>query len=197
MKFPLHGVEKDFCQPSPIVLEQLNEGAIILAPFEGDRDGQELVYLVNDNYDLLMPLAKKDALHYYASFDHFLKELKDMKKYEVYKDHTDTRDLFIKVLRSTCDNALIGFVSYFFNGVQAGEINLMVIKEKYQGKGYGKLLLHDAITQITGAGAQKIYLNVLKENNAAKSLYKSCGFEIDPLSCPDNNPIRMSKTIKN
>ena len=48
----------------------------------------------------------------------------------------------------------------------------------YQGRGYGRQILEDAIHIIRASSRKKIMLDVDVENDRAIRLYRSCGFEI-------------------
>lgn len=50
------------------------------------------------------------------------------------------------------------------------------VMPEHQGKGYGKALLMQFITQATKAGAQKLFLEVRAKNISAQMLYINMGF---------------------
>lgn len=56
----------------------------------------------------------------------------------------------------------------------------IVVSDKYQGKGYSKLLMDYMIEYAKGIGMKKIWLSVYPDNEIAFRLYKkSYGFEIE------------------
>ena len=76
-------------------------------------------------------------------------------------------------------NTAIGF--YVGENV-AGEATLMniCVKPSEQGKGLGKILLNQFLTQAKKQGATKVFLEVRAKNIAAQMLYMNVGFvEID------------------
>lgn len=178
-----------------LLQQQADSEIISVIPYEFNRDGLDILYLVNDTFDQLFVLSKKDPLNYYGTFKNFIKELEDSKKYNVYKDRIEVKDLHIKVLRDKPKNCVIGFIMYFFNANKSsGEIWLMAVKEAYRGKGYGKQLLQYAIDDMCTTGAQNIYIRVRVTNNVAQGLYKNCGFLFLETECgcnPDNSTILM------
>jgi ribosomal protein S18 acetylase RimI-like enzyme len=52
------------------------------------------------------------------------------------------------------------------------------VRPDYQGRGYGRQILEDAIDIIRARSQKTIMLDVDVENNRALRLYRSCGFEI-------------------
>lgn len=52
------------------------------------------------------------------------------------------------------------------------------VRPAYQGRGYGRQILEDAIEIIRAQSQKKIILDVETENSPASHLYRSCGFEI-------------------
>lgn len=56
-------------------------------------------------------------------------------------------------------------------------IDIILIDEKYQGRGYGKRMLAFAVDKLTQAGAKKLSIGVARANLAAKQLYLNAGFK--------------------
>lgn len=63
-------------------------------------------------------------------------------------------------------------------GKQVASINDIKVDELQRGKGYGKELMRLALGEARKAGAKTIRLHVFNQNEAAKHLYLSMGFEI-------------------
>lgn len=57
-----------------------------------------------------------------------------------------------------------------------GEIISIYFLPEYMGKGYGKLLLQAAVSELKKMGFDKVYLWVLEENQKARHFYEKCGF---------------------
>jgi len=71
---------------------------------------------------------------------------------------------------------------FYIGEYVAGEATLMdiCVVPSEQGKGYGKALLKQFLTQAKNQGATKIFLEVRAKNIAAQMLYMNAGFiEID------------------
>lgn len=56
-------------------------------------------------------------------------------------------------------------------------ISIILVDEKYQGRGYGKLIVEFAVNTLKAAGAKKLTIGVARENVAAKKIYMNAGFE--------------------
>lgn len=74
------------------------------------------------------------------------------------------------------NSEIVGYIGIWIIFEQAQLTNLAVNK-KYQGKGYGRLLLEKGISMCQEAGCEIMTLEVRQSNVVAKSLYQSCGFE--------------------
>ena len=66
-------------------------------------------------------------------------------------------------------------------GKQVATINDIKIEELQRGKGYGKELMKHAQEEARRAGAKTIRLHVFSQNEVAKKLYSSMGFETTSL----------------
>lgn len=81
------------------------------------------------------------------------------------------------------DGALSGIVTFVREtGIKTshkGNIYGMYVSQEIRGKGIGKLLLLDLIEQARKCeGLEQLNLTVVSNNESAKKLYKSVGFEI-------------------
>lgn len=61
-----------------------------------------------------------------------------------------------------------------------GEIQSIYVLPEFWGKGYGKALMHGALTQLRQKGFGQIYLWVLDQNKKAQGFYQSLGFAATP-----------------
>ena len=190
------------CQPNNTVLNELRNNSIELVDYDGPRDFTDIVYLINDNFDLLIPMEKKDPFHYYAAFNQDI--MPRLRHNVIPVSYPDMQpiyvDLFIRVLRDAINNRVIGFISYYFNEFDKSlaQIDLMAVKKEYRGKGYGKLLLHDAFKHISSQGIHDVHINVVRTNKTAYYLYKQCGFtKIRPITSHKQHlAIPLMGTIK-
>ena len=71
-----------------------------------------------------------------------------------------------------------------FNGWE--EVISMYLLPQYMGKGYGKILMESAISELKKQGHEKIFLWVLEENIRARQFYEQFGFSITADFMEDN-----------
>lgn len=57
-----------------------------------------------------------------------------------------------------------------------GEIISLYFLPEYMGKGYGRLLLQAAVSELKKMGFDKVFLWVLEKNRNARHFYEKCGF---------------------
>lgn len=57
-----------------------------------------------------------------------------------------------------------------------GEIISLYLLPEYMGKGYGRLLLQAAFSELKRMGFDKVFLWVLEQNQNARHFYEKCGF---------------------
>ncbi len=72
---------------------------------------------------------------------------------------------------------IVGFAGVAFNGTDA-DIQTMVIKPQYQNQGFGKKLLDNLLEEIKEKKSNRVFLEVVADNEAAIKLYKSRNFEV-------------------
>ncbi|MGV2941379.1 GNAT family N-acetyltransferase [Mesobacillus sp. LC4] len=96
------------------------------------------------------------------------------------------------------DEEIIGFAMYGSFGPNKDTwIDRILIDEKYQGKGYGKMAMKKLIDLVSKEyGVNVIYLSITEENRTAYSLYKSIGFEFMNEIDPNNGELLFKLTIK-
>ena len=76
----------------------------------------------------------------------------------------------------------------------------MGITKEHRGKGYGRMLLEEALEEARRSGAAAMTLEVMEENTAARTLYKKAGFrEVRTLYClkRDSNFSHSRKVLEN
>ncbi|MGV8151981.1 MAG: GNAT family N-acetyltransferase [Candidatus Nanoarchaeia archaeon] len=71
---------------------------------------------------------------------------------------------------------IIGYIT-LRNKNKTGEIGLLAVKKKFQGKGYGKLLVKHALNYSKKIKIKNIFLDVRKNNIKAIRLYKKFDFK--------------------
>lgn len=96
------------------------------------------------------------------------------------------------------DDEIIGFAMYGSFGLNKDTwIDRIMIDEKHQGKGYGKLAMIKLIDIVSKEyGVNVIYLSITEENRAAYTLYKNIGFEFMNERDPNNGELLFKYTIK-
>lgn len=106
------------------------------------------------------------------------KELDKSALKSVYTNGLRTDELLCLVYK----NELIGFCAYAIvnNLWQAGEISYMyamVVDEKYRGKGFGTLLIKEAIKDSKNRGLKRLELDSGFHREKAHEFYIKLGFE--------------------
>lgn len=61
-------------------------------------------------------------------------------------------------------------------------IDIIIIDKRFQGKGYGKLMVKWAVDYLKEHGAKKLTIGVSRENIGAKKIYMNAGFEPNSVS---------------
>lgn len=96
--------------------------------------------------------------------------------------HPWTRVIFRDCLKAgypgiiaTSDGQMIG---YAMLSVAAGESHLLnlCVAQEYQGRGFGRQLLHRVFIEAAERGARVMFLEVRASNSVAQSLYLDSGF---------------------
>ncbi|MGH8958609.1 MAG: mycothiol synthase [Acidimicrobiia bacterium] len=75
-------------------------------------------------------------------------------------------------------NELVGF-NWLKADDDEGEIYVIAVAPRFQGKGLGKALVMDGLGRLEKAGAEKAFLYVDADNQAALRLYRDLGFYLD------------------
>lgn len=77
------------------------------------------------------------------------------------------------------DSSPVGFAGFQFDYPEPGicKLHKLYLLPETQGKGLGKMLIHEVIEQAKQAGQQSLWLNVNRHNKAF-DFYKRYGFEI-------------------
>ena len=104
-------------------------------------------------------------------------------KENITEDH-DAKDLFVLMN----EEEIVGVISivpqrelddqpFWKKRTEAAEIARVCIRNKYQGKGYAKILVSSAIEELKRRGIRCIHLSVAKKNLPAQRTYLRLGFE--------------------
>lgn len=89
--------------------------------------------------------------------------------------------LFLKLEKGKLIKRIIGFIVVIKDKNDRANIVNFLIDPKYQNRGYGSLLLQNAINKIKMVkGIKKIILNVQISNSSAINLYEKFNFKKNP-----------------
>jgi ribosomal protein S18 acetylase RimI-like enzyme len=76
------------------------------------------------------------------------------------------------------DTYVAGAMLYHDNHVEGASIWSVNVDAEYRGKGYGMVVMNQALAEAKSLGIKKLYLTVNKDNYVAMNLYSSLGFKI-------------------
>jgi len=132
-----------------------------------------------------------------AAFEMFLNELDKRTAYDYthFGYAVDGRKAAATVFREMRGSRIVSYVlldgeyvvgfghlDFFPNKEKQHVVKLgIVLHPKYQGKGFGKLLLDYMIADATRMGKEKIWLATHKDNPRALALYRNRGFAVEGL----------------
>ncbi|WP_240841937.1 GNAT family N-acetyltransferase [Acidaminobacter sp. JC074] len=75
-------------------------------------------------------------------------------------------------------NTIVGLLVLEINKKKGDfDIDIIIIDKKYQGRGYGKLMVKWAVEKLKSEGAKKLTIGVNKQNLGAKKIYMNAGFK--------------------
>ena len=63
------------------------------------------------------------------------------------------------------------------SGSPDADVQTIAVAAAARGRGFGRMLLHELIRRAIGAGAREVFLDVRDDNEPARALYASEGFE--------------------
>ncbi|MFX0083147.1 MAG: GNAT family N-acetyltransferase [Candidatus Hodarchaeota archaeon] len=93
----------------------------------------------------------------------------------------DRNTFFLKLVNDKNKNELIGFIIAIRDKIDQINIINFLINPRFQNKGYGALLLNNALQKITQLKEiKKIVLNVQESNLQAIRLYEKFNFKKNP-----------------
>lgn len=130
--------------------------------YESARDKQDIINLMKKNWYWLI-----------SSPDYSAEYMLDNQ----IPSHREPRykgALRVKVLRD--DKNLLGFTAYYKLNFYEGRVLFLAVDEAQRGKGYGELLMRQALSELKKLGSYKICLDTRVDNLKAQSLYKRIGF---------------------
>ena len=107
-----------------------------------------------------------------------LNERVDLKEYSNKLAQYSSCDLMVN------DTEVVGIVAMYINSVQTKTafVTLIGVHNKFQGKGYGIILLRHCCEVAQNAGMNKIRLEVDDSNTKARRFYQKQGFIVEGYS---------------
>lgn len=107
------------------------------------------------------------------------KKIKKNISKKIYKEwiKNSLRGYTDKIITLRIKNEICGFVSCKIKN-KIGIIDLIGILPKYQGRGYGKILMNESIKWFNSKGINEMEVTTEGENISAQRLYQKIGFRI-------------------
>ena len=131
--------------------------------FNHERDAQEILDLFEKNWHRLVEGDDKTLPPF-------------MLKYRTYDTNPQNfGSLHFKIIRE--NNQLAGFAAYYLEKPTRGQILLLAVGENFRGKGYGTILMKEAIRDLFSFGADHITLWTDTDNYHAHRVYEKLGFK--------------------
>jgi len=148
---------------SPISLSLYCQNNTTLCDFDHNYDTQPILELFEQNWNRLIEGNDKSLPPF-------------MLKHMTHDTNPDNfGSLHIKVLRENSN--LAGFVAYYIEKPQEGQILLLAVGDNFRGKGYGKILMKYAMQDLLSKGVDCISLWTDPDNIPAHHIYKDLGFK--------------------
>ena len=86
-------------------------------------------------------------------------------------------DAAIYWVAETCSGQLAGYVACWKVQMEADIVNMAVLPE-WRRRGVATALLEHLLDQLAAAGVEQVFLDVRESNQAARALYRRCGFTV-------------------
>ncbi len=131
--------------------------------FDYARDSQEILNIFERDWYWLVASSRE---HYSPEFT---LKYRTPKRNPLYFGR-----LRIKVLRE--GGAFVGFVAYFMETPNLGDLRFLAVNSEFRGKGYGAKLTRYALNDLICMGAKRIQLVTRTNNIPSQKLYKRLGF---------------------
>ena len=108
-------------------------------------------------------------------------------------------DPFGEILTALEGETVAGFAIYHVS-FEESELFSIAVREDLRGRGIGARLLRAVLDRARARGAEKMFLEVRKSNEAARRLYRSAGFQIcgerrDYYALPREDAILMDREL--
>jgi len=139
-----------------------------IVDFVYERDAQAVLKIIKDDwYWLFMP-----PYSFPESPEYILKHRSPGPEPE---NVAHRGKLKIKVLRE--NDEVAGFVTYYKENFDTGEVQLLAVAPKFRKRGYGRRLIGYAIKKLFSMGCKKVSLLTRKDDHKARRLYERIGFK--------------------
>ncbi|HKV83081.1 MAG TPA: N-acetyltransferase [Ktedonobacterales bacterium] len=135
----------------------------------------------------IRPLAGMDEVDAYVDLHHAAFDSTNMTREwreAILRSPHYTPDLDLVAVAP--DGALAGFCICWLNTTArwetgpeiTGQVEPIGVAPAYQGSGLGRALMYEGVRRMAEHGAQRMFVEVDAENEAARSLYESAGFRV-------------------
>ncbi len=128
-----------------------------------------------------------DYMRIYNECFYDMRRALDVRPYAFLSKYDQIRDKSEDIFLLIEGEDIVGSVACY-----SGEIDDLIVNEKYRRRGYGKKLLLWAMEHIIERGGKEITLHVAEWNEGTIELYKKVGFEITKTerinTAPDRRP---------
>lgn len=133
----------------------------------------ESEYNINEIYDLAYESGK------YSRFlkDNLFGESNFKKLYKEWVDNSITKKFADDILLYFINDKVVGFVTYKKHE-DYGQIGLIAVDKRYQGKGIGRQLINKVENALYQEGIKKSRIPTQLQNKEACFFYKKIGYEI-------------------
>lgn len=170
-------------------------------PFDYERDVDDIIKLIQDNFDTLVRVTDGESLSPQATENLFVQFRNNLKNNiplgDVSSSHTVKPDT-LRVIVIRGKNNVYGFITYFMYTDKTGFIQSIInyftytkntgyiealcVAKTRRNRGYARRLLEYAIQDLKEMGASGVRLTTGQENIPAQNLYKSVGFVALPIT---------------
>jgi|SRR5579871_97537 len=137
------------------------EQALVIRPYEQDKDFRPLVRIVNDN------------LYWISENPDFSAERMLLSRAPSYAPE---KKGLVNIAVVESEEATAGFVAYYKKSPDHGFIWLLGVDKTYRGRGFGEMLMKHALSNLKRQGATYATLATRLINKPAMSLYRKLGF---------------------
>ncbi|MCA9770151.1 N-acetyltransferase [Candidatus Dependentiae bacterium] len=140
--------------------------------FDYNRDAQDIMQLMKDNWYWLIAETKKDAPADLSKFN-----VEHMLRTKSPNDYNPEYfgKLNIRVMRDK--EGFKGFVAYYKKSFYKGQLLFIAVSKQFRERGYGKILAQYVLDEFKRMGVFRVRLITRVDNLPAQAVYKKLGFK--------------------